>query len=132
MKYLLMLFALILTCCSSKELTPNEIKHQEIKSKLKVSKPFPNFELINDKNEHKTQKDFTKGYVFYMFWATWCSNCIDNIVAVKEMKRSGRLDNVQFVSISFDKEKSKWKRNCETELCLEKKNLAISCQHIVL
>jgi len=110
MKYLIILSILILASCASNELSPNEIKYEQIESRLKVGTSFPNFSLINDKNEYKNQESFNQGYVFYMFWATWCSSCIDNIIAVKEMKRSGLLKNVQFVSVSFDKEESKWKQ----------------------
>lgn len=88
--------------------TPESIKYDEIKEQIKEGNRFPAFELKDSENNLVSDKDFNKGYVFYSFWGTWCSSCIDNIVAVRDAHKKDRFKDVKFVSVSVDGKKENW------------------------
>ena len=102
------LLLLSLSACSPTPKTPEAIKYEESQKTISNGAKFPTYELPNKKGETISNTQFDKGDVFYLFWATWCNSCIDNIVAVREMKKKGLLKNVRFVSISVDKERDRW------------------------
>ncbi len=88
--------------------TPESKKYDKIEEQIKEGNTFPAFELEDSENNLVSDKDFNKGYVFYSFWGTWCSSCIDNIVAVRDARKKGEFKDVKFVSVSVDGKKENW------------------------
>lgn len=107
--YKIIILIFLLNSCSTPQ-SPEEIKYQEAQQMMSVGATFPVYNLMNGTDESITSTQFDEGYVFYMFWGTWCASCIDNIVAVREMKKKGLLKNVEFVSISVDEEADRWRK----------------------
>lgn len=105
----ILLISLLIISCNS-EKTSEDIKYEEAQRIIANHSSFPNFELPNKAEEVVKSSQFEDGYVFYMIWGSWCSSCVDNIVAVRDMKKKGLLENIQFVSISVDEDKEKWER----------------------
>lgn len=89
-------------------ITPEYIKYKTIQELIKEGSPFPRFNEIDSKNKSVSNTDFEKGYVFYSFWGTWCSSCIDNIVAIRDAQNDERFNKVKFVSVSVDEKKDDW------------------------
>lgn len=100
---------LLFTSCNNTQ-TPEDLKYNKIQEQIKEGNTFPNFNELDHKNNPVSNKDFNKGHILYMFWGTWCSSCIDNIVAVRDMKKLGLLKNIEFVSVSVDKKEEDWKQ----------------------
>jgi len=111
MKSLYLPFILIAMSCSNTEITtPESIKYTKILKLIEEGNRFPRFIETDSKNNEISEGDFNKGNVLYMFWSTRCSSCIDNIVAVRDMKRLGLLNSIQFVSVSIDRKEEDWKQ----------------------
>jgi len=121
-QYLLtsILFLLCISCSTAeiteqatgetKPSTPEAKKYLKAQKIIKEGNPFPAFSLPNEQDSIITDQAFVDGYTFYMFWGTWCASCIDNIVAVRDMKKQGLLQNINFVSVSVDKDHDRWKQ----------------------
>lgn len=88
----------------------------EIYDNLKrVSKGNVSPKFINYKNHSgsETSLDDLKGnYVFIDIWATWCAPCKAEIPYLKKLEKKYHNKNIEFVSISVDKQKDydKWKK----------------------
>ena len=56
--------------------------------------------------------DFKGKYVYIDVWATWCAPCKAQIPHIKQLEKDLHGKNIQFVSISMDKQKDheKWKQ----------------------
>lgn len=109
----LILALLIFIGCSESNpdlLTPEGVKYTTSQKLIEEGNDFPKFNEIDSENREISDRDFNKGNVLYIFWSTRCSSCIDNIVAVRDMKRQGLLNNIQFVSVSIDREKKNWEQ----------------------
>ncbi|MEP5341301.1 MAG: TlpA disulfide reductase family protein [Algibacter sp.] len=75
--------------------------------------PSPKFVNYENNAGGTTSLDDLKGkYVYIDVWATWCGPCIKEIPALKEVEKQFHGKNIEFVSISIDKEKDhdKWKK----------------------
>lgn len=80
--------------------------------KFGKGKPSPTFEqLRNYKGGTTSLNDFKGKFVYIDLWATWCKPCLVEIPALKTIEEEYRGKNIEFVSISTDKEKdyNKWK-----------------------
>lgn len=71
--------------------------------------PFPALQMVNAKGEKSTLEAFKGKYVIIDLWATWCGPCLE-IKPVFERRASDHnyYRNLAFVSLSMDKDKSKW------------------------
>ncbi|GAE86208.1 TlpA family protein disulfide reductase [Bacteroides reticulotermitis] len=65
------------------------------------------FPDINGKEVFLT--DFKGKLVYIDIWATWCAPCKGEIPFLKELEEQYRGKNIEFVSVSVDKEKDKQK-----------------------
>lgn len=76
----------------------------------KPSPEFNNYE--NYKGGTTSLKDLRGKYVYIDVWATWCRPCIGEIPHLQKLEREFHNKNIEFVSISVDKEsaKGKWKK----------------------
>ncbi|WP_048505932.1 TlpA disulfide reductase family protein [Chryseobacterium angstadtii] len=53
--------------------------------------------------------DFKGKVVYIDVWATWCSPCKDEIPHLKKLEQDFAGKNIEFISISLDKDLEKWK-----------------------
>ncbi|KGL58774.1 TlpA family protein disulfide reductase [Polaribacter sp. Hel1_85] len=81
--------------------------------KVQAGNPSPKFENYVNYAGGTTSLDDLKGkYVYIDVWATWCRPCIGEIPALKEIEKKYHGKNIEFVSISVDRQSSyeKWKK----------------------
>ncbi|WP_434035693.1 TlpA family protein disulfide reductase [Formosa sp. 4Alg 33] len=81
--------------------------------KVQDGNPSPKFDNYVNYAGGTTSLDDLKGkYVYIDVWATWCGPCIREIPALKETEQQYHDKNIEFVSISVDKQKDfeKWKK----------------------
>lgn len=48
--------------------------------------------------------------IYLDFWATWCGPCIMEMPNSKKLSEEFRNDSIEFIYISIDKDKNKWRR----------------------
>lgn len=85
---------------------------QYLKTKLAKGKPSPKFTDYENYAGGTTSLDDLKGkYVYVDVWATWCGPCKREIPFLKEVEEKYDGKNIEFVSVSIDKQSDsgKWK-----------------------
>jgi thiol-disulfide isomerase/thioredoxin len=78
--------------------------------KAMVGKPSIAFNYENHKGGKTSLKDLKGKYVYIDLWATWCGPCKKEIPFLKEVELKYHNKNIEFVSISVDKNKEAWKK----------------------
>lgn len=70
----------------------------------------PSFNLKSIEGNDVSLADLKGKFVFVDIWATWCGPCLQQLPAMKELEEKYRGQNIEFVSISVDKDsdKEKW------------------------
>lgn len=84
-----------------------------ILKKTTTGKPSPKFVDYENNAGGKTSLDDLKGkYIYIDVWATWCAPCRKEIPFLKEVEKAYHGKNIEFLSISIDKQKdhAKWKK----------------------
>ena len=71
-------------------------------AKGKASPKFVNYE--NYKGGTTSLDDLKGKFVYIDVWATWCRPCLSQIPALKELEEEYKGKNIEFVSISTDKQ----------------------------
>lgn len=85
---------------------------QYLKTVLVEGSPSPKFSNYENHAGGTTSLDDLKGkYVYVDVWATWCGPCKREIPFLKEVEQKYHGKNIEFVSVSIDKQsdKDKWK-----------------------
>lgn len=84
-------------------------KYKHLEGMLEGSEA-PNVQFENTKGEVIALSDFKGKYTYIDLWATWCGPCIKEIPSLQKIEKEYHGKNIQFVSVSFDKEKDhdKW------------------------
>ena len=76
---------------------------------LKSGLEAPDF-IAKKRDDVEVPLSALKGKKVYIdVWATWCGPCIKEIPALKELEAELHEENIEFVSVSIDKEKDKEK-----------------------
>lgn len=72
----------------------------------------PEFSYVNIDNKKVALKDLRGKYVYIDVWATWCGPCKAEIPHLQKVEKDYHGKNIQFVSLSVDKQadKSKWEK----------------------
>ncbi len=89
--------------------------------KLKVTvkgKPSPKFEDYESSDGKKVSlKDYRGKYLFIDVWACWCTPCTIEIPFMKKLIEKYKGKNIEFISISIDKQKDKsvWEKMIREE-----------------
>jgi thiol-disulfide isomerase/thioredoxin len=73
----------------------------------------PDFYLSDLDGRFHTLKDFQGKLIYISFWATWCSPCLKTIPQKNTLIREYKNKQIEFINISFDKEKDKWEKSVE-------------------
>jgi thiol-disulfide isomerase/thioredoxin len=106
-------FLLIWSCENKKE----EIKVGKITERtpeevasIKEYAPMFSFNSIDGKTV--SLSDLKGKFVYMDIWATWCGPCRQQIPAMKEIEERYRGKNIEFLSVSVDKDadKAKWEK----------------------
>ncbi|MFH0734857.1 MAG: TlpA disulfide reductase family protein [bacterium] len=76
-------------------------------SQNKDLKNSPNF-ILDDINGRKIEliELLNKGPIVISFWATWCKPCMDELKEYKKVQEELNNNNITFIAISIDDEKS--------------------------
>ena len=82
------------------------------KANKMVGKASPQFDYENFKGGKTKLADLKGKYVYIDLWATWCAPCRAEIPFLQKVEEKYHGKNIEFVSISIDKEKDheKWKK----------------------
>lgn len=84
-------------------------EYEALGYRLLPEKRAPEYSLTNTEGKTVTNKDFAGKIVLMDFWFTGCVGCIDMVPALKKIEHEFEGDtNVVFLSISADKDKTKW------------------------
>ncbi|MEM9525122.1 MAG: TlpA disulfide reductase family protein [Bacteroidota bacterium] len=91
------------------------LEHYEMVRLLKPGADSPSFNYENYAGGTTKLADLKGKYVYIDVWATWCSPCIGEIPHLKSVEQEFRSKNIEFVSISIDKQTSrdKWRAMIE-------------------
>lgn len=78
--------------------------------KLTAGKKAPNFTGKTTDDTIMSLDDFKGKKVYIDVWATWCKPCIAEIPALKQLEEEFKDENIQFLSVSIDRQKDaeKW------------------------
>lgn len=69
---------------------------------IEIGSRAPEIEMPNLKGETFKLSSLLGSYVVLDFWASWCSDCIREIPALKELYAEYSPKGVKFIGISFD------------------------------
>ena len=72
--------------------------------------PSPSFAYENFKGGTTKLEDLKGRYVYIDVWATWCGPCCQEIPFLQKVEDRYRVKNIEFVSISVDTARDKWKK----------------------
>lgn len=84
-------------------------KYNHLEGMLEGSQA-PNVKFENTLGASVTLNELKGKYTYIDLWATWCGPCIKEIPSLQRIEKEYHGKNIQFVSVSFDKEKDheKW------------------------
>lgn len=83
--------------------------------KLAVGSPAPTFNYENYNGGTTKLEDLRGKLVYIDVWATWCGPCRAEIPFLLALEKEFHGKNVEFVSISVDEDKAKWKQFVEQQ-----------------
>ena len=83
---------------------------QAVWAKVARGSLIPDFEFY-DINDRKVSFSSLRGkYLYIDTWATWCKPCLAELPHLKKMEDSLKGRNIDFVSISVDRDRDAWKK----------------------
>ena len=117
MKRILSIFLLCLMSALVMETTAQSTPDLDEKYAAKLLKPgtvAPDFQLATPDGKILKFSDFSKGkYVVLDFWASWCPDCRKDAPEIVRMYEHFHPKGVEFLGVSFDIDKEKWKNGIE-------------------
>jgi peroxiredoxin len=79
------------------------------KQSLQLNLEMPDFSFRTTDARTVSLSDFRgKNNVLICFWASWCNPCVRNIPFLKQIEEAYRGRGLQVISISIDKDSTKW------------------------
>jgi thiol-disulfide isomerase/thioredoxin len=96
-------------CCSDKILMNNVRKYAAQFEHLYPGKPAPDAGFFDASGKTSSLSDYKGKVVYIDAWATWCGPCKREIPHLKTLEEEYHGKNVQFISVSTDKDLNAWK-----------------------
>ena len=104
----LLVFFLVRKPTEKQQDTPSEDPDvQYAADLLEPGAEVPDFTLCDTHDNPVKFSDLRGKTVVLVFWASWCPDCRAEVPLLKEMY-ADKPENVEFVSVSFDREKEAW------------------------
>jgi thiol-disulfide isomerase/thioredoxin len=106
----------IMTLSTDEKFKENLTKSYNLLSKITIGEVSPKFNDYENYDGRTSSLDDFKGkYIYIDVWATWCTPCIAEIPALKELSKTYKDHDIVFISISIDKKRAHntWKRMIE-------------------
>lgn len=115
--FIFALLSIVLIQCKKAEeqMEIGTVKERSAEEIASIKEYAPKFNL-NSIDGNQISLESMKGkYLFVDIWATWCGPCLQQIPAMKELEEKYKGQNIEFVSISVDKDadKAKWAKMIE-------------------
>ena len=82
---------------------------------VKVGAVAPDFESFTEKDKKVQLSDFKGKVLVVDFWASWCGPCRQEIPKMKAIYADYNRNDVEFLSISIDKDREKWLKAMKEE-----------------
>jgi thiol-disulfide isomerase/thioredoxin len=70
----------------------------------------PDFSTLDINGKKIDLKKFKGKYVLLSFWATWCSPCVAELPAIREIRKSTSDKKLEIISISYDTDKELFRK----------------------
>jgi thiol-disulfide isomerase/thioredoxin len=96
-------------CCSDQVLIANVKKFAAQFEHLYAGKPAPDAAFYDANGKTSKLSDYKGKVVYIDAWATWCGPCKREIPHLKTLEEEYHGKNVQFISVSTDKDVTAWK-----------------------
>jgi thiol-disulfide isomerase/thioredoxin len=77
---------------------------------LAKGNPAPGFKYVNINGDSVSLASLQGKYVYIDVWATWCGPCKAEIPHLEKVQEEFKKENIAFVSVSVDDDKSKWEK----------------------
>ena len=106
------LYTAIMENSTDEELKEKLTKKYDLLKGLAKGQPSPEFDYKDINGKNVSLKDLAGKNVYIDVWATWCGPCKAEIPHLKEMEAAHHGKNIEFVSISIDKQEDveKWEK----------------------
>ena len=86
---------------------------------LRAGVAAPDFELRDSRGRTVTKAELTGKIVVLDFWATWCAPCLEKMRTDRSLWNKYSLEDVVFLYVSLDTNKSAWQRFLSNNPTLE-------------
>lgn len=89
-------------------------KSNTFSGKPQVLKPAPNFVLKDLEGKEVALTSFKGKLVYLKFWASWCGDCIKQVVPQRNLQQALAGDTaIVFIHVSVDGDEQKWRESVE-------------------
>ena len=72
--------------------------------RLAPGQPAPDFDIVTPDGRHMKLSDLRGKVVYLGFWATWCRQCVGEMISENKTKEVLKNKGVEFVYVSIDKD----------------------------
>lgn len=77
-------------------------------SNLIPGEPLPDYAAVSADGSRVSIRDFKGQVVLLSFWATWCSECVDQLPALQGLKNEFGDRGLELISVSLDDQDPTW------------------------
>ncbi len=81
---------------------------KRIRQNLQPGKTAPEIRLENPKGEQVSLHEVDADYTLVMFWASWCSHCVNALPEIDRLYQTYKEDGLKLYAVSLDREKVEW------------------------
>ncbi|MFV0305181.1 MAG: TlpA family protein disulfide reductase [Moheibacter sp.] len=98
------------SCKNEEKVEIGEVTERSAEEIAAIKTYAPQFSFVSIEGEQVALESLKGKYLYVDIWATWCRPCLQQLPAMKELEAKYDNQNIEFVSISVDKEsdKNKW------------------------
>lgn len=108
--FISLLFFVFIQCKKDEKIEVGTVTERTPEEMAAIKNYAPTFTLNSIEGNNISLSDMKGKYLFVDIWATWCRPCLQQLPAMKELEEKYHGQNIEFVSISVDKDadKEKW------------------------